>query len=304
MPTYQFHTVDVFTTTRFGGNPLAVILDARGLSTAQMQAIAREFNYSESTFVLPPTDPAHTAQVRIFTPTQEVPFAGHPNVGTACVLASIGSCFDKPVGSTMMLEEVAGLVAIHISGSGPGTRATITAPEPLSTRPLNPEIDLSACVGLTPADIATDIHQPIVASVGLQFAFAQVTNLDALARAIPDTAAFTRANSLWGNPGLGLSIMLFTPLADTPHTVRARMFAPLDGVPEDPATGSASGALGGLLAHLNPSPGGEFNLTIQQGVEMGRPSLIEVTSIKRQGRIDTVQITGQSVAVTNGALTL
>ena len=248
MPSIPFATVDVFTTTRFGGNPLAVVPDARNLSTEQMQSIAREFNYSESTFILPPSDPTNTARVRIFTPTQEIPFAGHPNVGTAFVLAQLPEVFGKSTTESMTFEEIAGLVTIKTTGSGPDLRATITAPELLSVHDLHHDIDLAACVGLTPADIFTGSHKPVIASVGLPFAIAQVTNLETLARAVPNLDAFTRNNPHWGVPGLGLSIMLYTPIATDPHTVRARMFAPLDNVPEDPATGSASGALGGLLA--------------------------------------------------------
>jgi trans-2,3-dihydro-3-hydroxyanthranilate isomerase len=304
MPRVRFQTVDVFTTTRFGGNPLAVVPDARELSTEQMQAIAREFNYSESTFVLPPDDPAHTARIRIFVPTQEIPFAGHPNVGTAFVLAQQPEIFGKPTTNTMTFEEIAGLVAITISGSGHDLRATITAPERLSICDLNPDVDLAACVGLTPADISIDRHKPVIASVGLPFAIAQVTDLAALARAVPGLDAFTRNNPHWGVPGLGLSIMLYTPDTGDPKIVRARMFAPLDNVTEDPATGSASGALGAFLAHLEPQSDGQFTLIVNQGFEMGRPSIIDVTSTKRAGQVESVRITGNCVPVMTGTIDL
>jgi trans-2,3-dihydro-3-hydroxyanthranilate isomerase len=302
MPTAAFQTVDVFTTTRFGGNPLAVVPDARNLSTTQMQAIAREFNYSESTFVLPPDDPSHTARVRIFVPTQEIPFAGHPNVGTAFVLSQQSEIFGKPVTYTMIFEEIAGLVSITTEGTGSDLRATITAPERFSVRDLNPTVDVAACVGLNPSDIALSAHKPVIASVGLPFVFAEVANLDALARAVPNLDAYTRNNPHWGIAGLGLSIMIYTPVAADRSTVHARMFAPLDNVTEDPATGSASGALGGFLASLDPELDRDYTLTINQGIEMGRPSLITVTTKKRAGQIETVRISGNCVPVMTGTI--
>ena len=202
----------------------------------------------------------------------------------------------------MIFEEAAGLVKVETIGAGPGLRATITAPEPLSIHALNPAIDLSACVGLPATCFDTTAHAPVIASVGLPFAFVRVASLEALAQAMPNREAFARGNASWGIPELGLSIMLYTPVPDETGAVRARMFAPLDNIPEDPATGSASGALAGLIAHLDSASDGEFRVLIHQGVEMGRPSRIEVTATKRGGKVGSVSITGNCVAVMSGTL--
>ncbi len=190
MGTYPFVTVDVFTATRFGGNPLAVFPDARGLSDAQMQALANEFNLSETTFVLPPENPANTARVRIFTRTAEMPFAGHPNVGTGYVLAQMG----RDTGGVLLFEELAGLVEVRVARDGHGavTGATIAAPQPLSLGLELPVEAVAACAGLQPDDIVTTAHRPIQASVGNPFAIAEVTD-DALTRATPQIDAFRRA---------------------------------------------------------------------------------------------------------------
>jgi len=299
-----FQTVDVFTEQRFGGNPLAVITDARSLNADQLAAIAREFNYSESTFVLPPADPAHTAQVRIFTPTTEVPFAGHPNVGTAFVLASLGSLFGKPTGDAMTFEETAGLVEVKVRRTGSRTTTAITAPEPFSITPLPAESDIVSCAELVSSDIVTRNHPPIIASVGLPMIIAEVADPETLARARPDTAAFVRANQVIPGHAGGPALYLYTWLRDRPDTVQARMFAPLDNIPEDPATGSAAGALGGLLAHLRPEADHDLRLTVRQGVEMGRPSTIEIAADRRDGAVTRVEISGASVPVMTGTLSV
>ena len=165
MTDFAFETVDVFTTTRFGGNPLAVVLDARGMDDAAMGRVAREFNLSETTFVLPPEDPAHTARVRIFTPAGEIPFAGHPNVGTALVLAARAGA--KP--AAMVFEELAGLVRITFDWAGTAPRATVQAPLPLEVLAPVPVEIVAACAGLDPADVLTGLHTPVVASTGNPF---------------------------------------------------------------------------------------------------------------------------------------
>ena len=301
MPQIANETVDVFTETRFGGNPLAVISDARGLSAEAMQRIAREFNYSESTFVLPPVDASNTARVRIFTPASESPVAGHPNVGTAFVLGRMGEIFGKPVGDEMRFEEGAGLVAIQLARrDGQVVGAGIQAPRDLEIgEQVEPAI-VAACVSLQPSDIASERHAPVFASVGLEFVIAEVRSVDRLAKMQADVAAFRKAHQRHGGDAERLSLFVYSRLS--PSRVRARMFAPLTNVPEDPATGSASAALGALLASLEKG-GDAFQVTIEQGVEMGRPSLIHVRADMRDGR-RRVTVTGNCVPVMRGTIAL
>jgi len=203
MPTrYGYLTVDVFTERAFSGNPVAVMLDAKGLSTDEMHRVAAEFNYSESTFVLPPDDPSHTARVRIFTPKDEIPFAGHPNVGTAFAIAHLAERDGKTIGPILLFEEGAGLVPVELlrDGSGRVAGAMLTAPRPLALGQRVPPASVAECVGLEPDAIATSRHEPVIASVGLSFAIAEVA-VEALGRAKPNPAAFAclQANaSAWG----------------------------------------------------------------------------------------------------------
>src|ERR1700744_3668817 len=190
MRRFSFVTVDVFTDRRFGGNPLAVFPDARGLSDAQMQALAGEFNLSETTFVLPPDNPQHHAKVRIFTPRTELPFAGHPNVGTGYVLATR----DANPPEHYVFEELAGLVRVHVlRGEGGIVGARISAPRALSIDIGIPTEIVAACAGLKPEDIATMAHEPLVASVGTPFVIAEVAMVAQLSQASPDIGAFRSA---------------------------------------------------------------------------------------------------------------
>src|SRR3954451_25207017 len=185
----RYVTVDVFTDRPFGGNPLAVVLDAGGLSTAQMQAIATEFNYSETTFVLPPADPAHDAQVRIFTVNREIPFAGHPNVGTAFVLATRA----PKLPARLLFEEGAGLVPVEIvTEQGRVVSTEFTAPQPLKRMSHVSAEQAAACLSLPAADVKTDRHAPQIISVGLQFLAVEIASRAALRRARPDPAAFAK----------------------------------------------------------------------------------------------------------------
>ncbi len=272
MPTYAFVTLDVFTDRQFGGNPLAVFPDARGLSDAQMQALAAEFNLSETTFVLPPTDPANTAHVRIFNRTAEMPFAGHPNVGTGFVLAGLG----RGLEGSLRFEEVAGIVEVRIvrDASGGLTGAVIDAPRPLVLGPELTAAQVAACASLVPGDVVTTTHAPVQASLGIDFFFAQVSG-EALSRATPDVAGFQRTSAETGAGGDRLSLFLYAPDAEG-KTIRARMFAPLSGTFEDPATGSASATLGALLLSLGSPDQAAFQII--QGIEMGRPSRLNVTA--------------------------
>lgn len=271
MPRYPFETVDVFTDRPFGGNQLAVFPDARGLSDAQMQALAAEMNYSETTFVLPPDDPANDARVRIFTRTHEMPFAGHPNVGTAFVLARHG----RDRGGVLRFEEIAGLVEVKVERDAAGevTGATIAAPQPLSKSIELPAEAIAACAGLAPSDIVVTNHQPVRASVGVFFVLAEVT-IEALSRATPDLNRFRAVRD--DTPGLEGRFSLFLYARDGAADIRARMFAPISGTWEDPATGSASATAAALLLSLDG--GNDASFTLTQGVEMGRPSLLRLTA--------------------------
>lgn len=292
---YRYHTCDVFTHERFGGNPLAVVPDARGLSSAQMQALAREFNYSETTFVLP-AEQGHTRRVRIFTPATEVPFAGHPNIGTAFLLAELGELPLTDGTGTITFEEKAGLVAIRIQRDGHGlVHCELTAPESLS---LGAEVDretLAHAVGLQADEIATQTHNPCVASVGLPFLVAEVTTRDALARA---TASIDRLRELEAR-GISSDIHLYTRDADG-FDLHTSMFAPLTGVPEDPATGSANCALIALLAHASTEASAELRWNIAQGVDMGRPSMLTGRVQKAGGEITSVHMGGHCVRMFTG----
>lgn len=248
MSTVSFVTVDVFTAERFAGNQLAVIPDARGLSEAQMQAIATEFGYSEVTFVLPPENPENTARVRIFTPTTEVPFAGHPNVGTAFVLGRQQEIFGRKPGGALRFEEKAGLVDVTLLRSdGIVTGARIVAPQALQIGPAIDAPTIAACASLRQDDLIDRTHPPVRISVGLPFAVAEVRDLDALSTARPNVSAFEEANVRYPLAEDSFSLFLYARTRERPGHVRARMFAPLDNVIEDPATGSASAALGAYL---------------------------------------------------------
>ncbi len=299
----DFVTVDVFTTTKFGGNPLAVVLDARGLASAQMQAIAAEFNLAETTFVLPPRDPANTAQVRIFTPRAEMPFAGHPNVGTAFVLAAEVLATQGSASATapILFEEKAGLVRLDlIAEDGAIVGAKLKPPQPLQCgAAIAPDLIAAAC-SLDAADIETAGHTPCVASCGTPFVFAELKTRAALAKAQPRRDVFvTRIKA-----DIATGILLYVKEQSGGADIQARMFAPLFGVPEDPATGSANVALVGLLASLRPERDLTFDLRIAQGVDMGRPSLLEAAVEKRNGEITALSIGGRCVPMMRGTLKL
>jgi trans-2,3-dihydro-3-hydroxyanthranilate isomerase len=287
---YGFETVDVFTDQRFGGNPLAVFTDARGLSDDDMQALAAEFNLSETTFVLPAQDRANSVRVRIFNRTAEMPFAGHPSIGTAYVLARRG----VGGGETLRLEVPAGVVAVELERDGAGeiVGGRFSAPQPLFTGVEAPAEVVAACVGLAPDDVITHIHRPILASVGLPFVLAQVTP-QALARCAPDSRAFAQAADLIEANG-EFPLHLYTRDGDA---LRVRMFDPLAGTLEDPATGSANATLGALLLALSGAETASF--TVNQGVEMGRPSLLRVAAWRTANGV-LASVAGRCVPVLSG----
>lgn len=295
MRQFAYETVDVFTDRRFGGNPLAVFTDARGLSDAEMQSLAAEMNYSETTFVLPPANPAHTARVRIFHRTAEMPFAGHPNVGTGFVLARHG----RDRGGVLLFEEMAGLVEVKVERDKTGdvTGATIAAPQALSVGIELPVERVAPCAGLQPLDIVVSTHRPLQASVGVRFVLAQVQPA-ALARTVPDIGAFRALNAAF--PALENRASLFLYARDG-AAIRARMFAPLSGTWEDPATGSASATLAALLLSLEGQERAAF--TVTQGVEMGRPSVLALEAHRAQDGIRAT-VGGSCVPVLRGAALL
>jgi trans-2,3-dihydro-3-hydroxyanthranilate isomerase len=286
----RYVTVDVFTDQPFGGNPLAVVLDAEGLDTAAMQAITREFNYSETTFVLPPNDPANTAHIRIFTPVGELPFAGHPNVGTAYVLATDGNG-----ASRLLFEEAAGLVPVEIMrDGGMVVGAELTAPQPLQRGAEMPAETMAACLSLTPDDIMTATHAPLIASVGTRFVFAEITSRAALRRAAlnlvawPDHMPFHDTRSIY----------FYTRDGGAGFDLHSRMLWP--GMAEDPATGSATVALAALLAEAGPE--GEVVLRVEQGRDMGRPSTLLTRTVKQAGLVRSAHVGGRCVTMMRGTL--
>jgi trans-2,3-dihydro-3-hydroxyanthranilate isomerase len=298
----RYVTVDVFAERQFGGNPLAVVLDAQGLSAGQMQSIASEFNYSETTFVLAPKDANHTAEVRIFTPRSEIPFAGHPNVGTAYVLARRDRAMAAPC--RLIFEEQAGLVPVEILMEGADAiGAELTAPEPLTRRSRVSPDDVARCLCLEPIDIMSDAIEPQVISVGLPFLIAELKSREALRRAKPDIAAHEEILPLDGAD----AIYFFTrdtAGSDPACDLAARMFSPLAGIVEDPATGSATVAVAAILAENVPERDVEIRMRFVQGVDMGRPSLLLTRVQKRSGKIESAHVGGRCVQVMEGVLDL
>jgi trans-2,3-dihydro-3-hydroxyanthranilate isomerase len=295
----RYVTVDVFTDRAFGGNPLAVVLDAEGLSTEQMQAIATEFNYSETTFVLPPADKANDANVRIFTVRSELPFAGHPNVGTAFVLAMQAA----KAPARLKFEEKAGLVPVEIlTAQGRVVGAELTAPQALTKGATVDAKEAAAILSLVASDIKTDRHSPQVASVGLPFLIVEIASRDAVKRAKPDAAAFWKTL-----PAAGTDAVYFytrdVPAPEQPLDLQARMFHPgAAGLSEDPATGSATGAAAAFLADLDDVRDGELKLRIGQGFDMGRPSLLLTRVIKKNGAVVSTHVGGNCVQMMEGTL--
>ena len=296
---YRYYTCDVFTETRFGGNQLAVLPHADGLSAQQMQQIAREFNFSETTFVFP-AKADHTRHVRIFTPAREIPFAGHPNVGTAFVLASAGEFGEIKSSLTVTFEEEAGLVSVTIHESnGKIASCELTAPQSVSFGKTLPVEVVAAAISVDAKDVVTKTHGPQVASVGLPFIMVELRDRSVLERARISMSGFEALAA----QGVMPDVYLYTRGTDG-FDIRARMFAPLSGVPEDPATGSANCVLAGLLAHYSQQPNGSFSWRIAQGVEMGRPSTLIARAEKKDGVVQTTRIGGAAILVSEGTIYL
>ena len=294
----RFVTLDVFTARRFAGNPLAVVLDGDGLDDRTMQTIAAEFNLSETVFIKPPEDPSHRARYRIFTPKRELNFAGHPTVGTAVLLGRLD-------GGTAPKEFVikcnVGPVPCHMEPSGPDAgRATIELPAlPAVASPAPSAQTFADALGLSPGDIGFGNFAPEVWSAGVPFSIVPLKSIDAVRRAKPVLAQFETALSA---PGHG-SVFVFTGEASEPgNDFHARMFAPGMGIFEDPATGAAVAAFAGLLARSGGLKDGHHRLTIEQGYEMGRPSLIELGMTLQGGALRAATLGGSAVVVSEGAI--
>ncbi len=296
-----FSVWDVFTTRPYAGNPLAIVEDAGHLSDAAMQAITREFNLSETIFVMAPEgdDPAHTAKVRIFTPHAEIPFAGHPTVGCAIHLATQAA--DKgDFATTLTLQEVAGLVPVTVERRGKSVAAEFRAP----VLPFAPDGgtapdagQAAAALGLAPEQVGFEGHAPGVWQGGPGFVYVPVADMEALRAAAPGGAAYEAVCSEAGFGG----IYVYTRGEATDFA--ARMFAPGEGIPEDPATGSASAILAGQLLASGALGEGETQLTLAQGVEMGRPSAIGLRVTVTGGALEAVHVSGSAVPVSQGEIT-
>ena len=293
----EFHTLDVFTTTPFAGNPLAVVLGADALSPAQMQVIAREFNLSETIFVQPPRDPAHSARVRIFFPTAEIPFAGHPTVGCAVLLAELAHGTGDFT-TRITLEEEAGLVPVNVTRAGGVTRAEFTAPViPYAFPGALPEGLLARALDLVPEAIGFGAHRPAVWQGGPAFLYVPVANRAALARARVIEPAYSELLQAVGAP---VGLYLYTPGEGVDF--QARMLDPVAGIPEDPATGSASAILAAQLQAAGVLRPGVQVFTLLQGAEMGRPSDLRLSIESGPEGLRAVRIAGEAVRISAGRI--
>jgi trans-2,3-dihydro-3-hydroxyanthranilate isomerase len=296
-----YHLLDVFAEKPFAGNPLAVVPDAEGLTLTQMQAIAREFNLSETAFVLPPRDPVHTAALRIFTPITELPFAGHPTIGAACLIAFLRApdmISREPL--QIVLEEQAGAVVCEVSRFNGVLRGSFLPPRPPALGGILADRgEIASALGLAGGEIGFDNHEPAIASAGLPFAFVPVAGLSALTRIRLDLSRFASAF-----PGESAGVFVYArETADPAHHVQARVFLPGSGVREDPATGSAAAAFAAVAAHFEQPENGEHEIVIEQGFAIQRPSHIGLTLRIAGGALVETRVGGACVQVGQGALT-
>jgi len=299
----RYITADVFTDRRFGGNQLAVFPDAREISADLMPRIAREFNYSETTFVLPPDDPSHTARVRIFTPGGELQFAGHPTVGTAHVLASIGAVRLTGPETRIVLEEGVGPIPVVIrSSNGKPTFAQLTAAKLPEVGPPPPSRKtLAAMLSLTSSEVIDGDVSAAGVSCGTPFLFIPLRDRAAIGKSRLKMKLWESALANYYTK----SVMVYAMDGERPGSdVRARMYAPDLGVGEDPATGSACVALGGYLAEHDPRRDGTLRWIVEQGFEMGRPSILEVEADKKDGKVTAARVGGQTVLVCDRTMTV
>ena len=294
----RFFTLDVFTDTPLAGNPLAVVLDSAGLDAPAMQAIAREFNLSETTFVLEPRDPVNTAALRIFTPARELPFAGHPTIGSAVMIAVVRAPEMLGRGDLqIVLEEEVGPLRCSVRRKGNAYFASFGLPALPFTVPGVPDAaEVAAALGLIPADIGFDRHRISRYSCGTPYTFVPVAGLATIGGAAPDLPRF---GPVFGEMG----VFLYTRETASPENmVHARMFAPRFGIPEDPATGSAAAAFAGVAQEFETPEDGMHTITIEQGFEMGRPSLIHLTMDIAGGKLVSGEIGGSAVVVSQGTI--
>ena len=296
---YRYYTADVFTRQPFSGNQLAVFPDARGLDGATMQRVAREFNLSETAFALPPEDPHHTRRLRIFTPGAEMPFAGHPTVGSAFVLAAVGEIPIHGDTTPIIFEEIVGPVPVTIcAGAGKPVFTQLSAAQlPVFGPPAPPLDELAAMLSLFPADLLDGDFAPQAVSCGAPFLFLPLRDLDALGRA-------RIRHDRWADLLAGYwapQVFLFTFETDGGACdLRARMYAPGLGIAEDPATGAAATALAGYLGVRDRTRDGVLHWVVLQGVEMGRPSTLHIEADKSGGVITAIRVGGTSVLVSEG----
>ncbi|HKB08688.1 MAG TPA: PhzF family phenazine biosynthesis protein [Candidatus Polarisedimenticolia bacterium] len=298
---HRFLTADVFTDRMFGGNQLAVFPDGWGIAPEQMQRVAREFNFSETVFVLPAGSPEHSRRLRIFTPSEEIPFAGHPTIGTAFVLASIGDIPLDGEWTRIIFEEGAGPVPVRIRvRGGRPDFAQLVAPRPPEVGPPPPpRADLAAMLGLDPGDLLDEPQGPQGVSCGLPYLLVPLKNRDAVRRARVRIEVWEKVLATYWSP----HVFVFASEAEHPgHDLRARMFGPAVGVVEDPATGSAATALGGYLGVRDRRRDGTLRFVVEQGFEMGRPSLLEIEVDKKEGGIREIRVGGASVLVSEGTM--
>jgi trans-2,3-dihydro-3-hydroxyanthranilate isomerase len=299
--TRRFETLDVFTETALTGNPLAVVLDAEGLNDDAMQAIAAEFNLSETVFVFEPRNPINSARVRIFTPKRELPFAGHPTVGAAALIAHRrGGDLLAGQDLRIVIEEMIGdVVCVARRRKGQALAAYFELPklpERLDVAPPS-TVELAAGLGLQPKDIGFEGHRPSLYSAGAPYLFIPIRSLEAIGRASPSLTP-------WGandGPAAYLYTRETTRQGSAYHT---RMFGSAWGVIEDPATGSAAAAFAGVVHACDRPPDGEHTLIIEQGFEMGRPSVIALGLVIENGALASATIGGSVVIVGNGSLDL
>lgn len=296
----RYRIYDVFTKRALTGNPLAVVLDCDGLQPETMQALAREFNLSETVFVLPADNPAYSARIRIFTPMSELPFAGHPTIGAAVCLATerfgAGGVEQDAV---VVLEEGIGPVRCGVRLNQTCGFAEFDCPRlPRALGEASSNAAIAAALNLALPDIGFENHRPSVWSAGVPFHFVPVHDMAALAVAHPAREAWASA---FGND----AAFLYTRETEGhDHQFRARMFAPMHGIDEDPATGSAVAALAGPVHHFDAPPDGEHVALVEQGYDMGRPSLIRLEMVVAKGALQTVRIGGGAVRLAEGSLEL
>ncbi len=297
-----YHILDVFSERPFGGNPLAVVLAADRLTATEMQAIAREFNLSETVFVMAPTSPGHSARIRIFTPTREMPFAGHPTLGAAILLAELRMpAVNGESDAIIALEEEAGVIRVGVRlRAGAAAFGEFDAPKITSSpEELAQPEEISAAIGLIPSEIGFENHKPTMLRGSSVFAYVPVANLEAMSKLRIAPSHWARAFTDRGTDG----VYVYSRQCVRGHSAfHARMFAPDIGIPEDPATGSAAIGFAHVVQGFDQGPDGVHRRIIEQGLEMGRPSAIQLTSTVVRGKLESVRIGGAAVRVAEGVL--